>query len=149
MDSASEKIVQESIDTITSKADLTTIIIAHRLSTIQKADRIAVISDGKVKEIGTYEELMANQKGHFYRLQAMQFGNDITETKKKKSKKKKKEVKHEEGDTEDEEMDEIDEEKVGENAKRARLLARDDVFYFFVGGVGAILAGLVFPCKFL
>ena len=88
---------------------------------------------------------MAKPKGHFYRLQAMQFGYDVTDSKKKKSKKKKKQKKETEDEAENKEEEEIDEEMVGENAKRARLLARDDVFYFFVGGMGAILAGLVFP----
>ena len=41
-----------------SKAQ-TTIIIAHRLSTIRNADRIAVVSEGKIKELGTHDELIA------------------------------------------------------------------------------------------
>ena len=45
----------------------TSFIIAHRLSTIRKADRIAFIKDGRVAEIGSYEELMA-KKGYFYAL---------------------------------------------------------------------------------
>jgi len=146
LDSQSEKLVQESIDKITSQEGLTTILIAHRLSSIQKADRIAVIADGKVKEIGTYEELMAKPKGHFRRLQAMQFGYaDCTaKTKTKKDKKKKKKQKDKIVDYLGV-IEEIDTEKKKSNAQRARLLARDDAFYFFIGGIGALLAGLVFP----
>ncbi|BDP88885.1 hypothetical protein EfmAA818_24810 [Enterococcus faecium] len=41
--------------------------MAHRLSTIKEADKIVVIDEGKIVEIGTYEKLLA-QKGYFYRL---------------------------------------------------------------------------------
>ena len=39
-------------------------VIAHRLSTIEKADRIYVLKDGVIEQVGTYEELMA-VPGHF------------------------------------------------------------------------------------
>jgi ATP-binding cassette subfamily B protein len=69
LDSASERMVQEAIKNLTRGR--TTFIVAHRLSTIRNADRIAVISDGICKEIGTYEELM-NKQGEFYRLEQIQ-----------------------------------------------------------------------------
>ena len=49
----------------------TTFLVAHRLSTIKNADRIAVMEEGKIIEIGNYEELMA-KKGAFYKLQTLQ-----------------------------------------------------------------------------
>ena len=49
----------------------TTFIVAHRLSTIRDADRIAVIKDGGVAEIGSFEELM-EKKGEFYKLKSLQ-----------------------------------------------------------------------------
>lgn len=50
----------------------TSLIIAHRLSTIRDADMIAVIADGKVAELGSHDELIA-QKGHYYTLYQNQF----------------------------------------------------------------------------
>jgi len=51
----------------------TSIIIAHRLSTIRDADRIAVMHKGKLRELGTHEELL-NKKGIYYRLYRLQGG---------------------------------------------------------------------------
>jgi ABC-type multidrug transport system fused ATPase/permease subunit len=59
LDSVSEKIVQESIDQLASTKAQTTIIIAHRLSTIRNADKIAVIDNGLVAEIGNHDELLS------------------------------------------------------------------------------------------
>ncbi|KAL3906406.1 MAG: hypothetical protein SGILL_009283, partial [Bacillariaceae sp.] len=145
LDSESERIVQQSIDKVTANADLTTVMIAHRLSSIKKADRIAVILDGKVKEIGTYEELMAKPKGHFRHLQEIQFGDDPGAMKSRKKKDKKKKKKLEKEEAEEDEEDDIDKDKEKSNAKRARMMAKNDGVYFFIGGIGALLAGAVYP----
>ncbi len=50
----------------------TSIIIAHRLSTIQNADRILVMHKGRVREMGTHQELLA-QKGLYYKLYQLQY----------------------------------------------------------------------------
>ena len=50
----------------------TTIVVAHRLSTIKQANSIAVISDGKITEQGTHEELMALD-GTYKHLYSLQF----------------------------------------------------------------------------
>ena len=57
LDSVTEAKLQEAFDKLSKGR--TTIIIAHRLSTVRNADRIAVIEDGKMVELGSHEELMA------------------------------------------------------------------------------------------
>ena len=50
----------------------TSLIIAHRLSTIQRADKIIVMHKGKVREMGTHQELLAN-RGIYYKLYQLQY----------------------------------------------------------------------------
>ena len=57
LDNFAQKYVQTSIDEIKNK---TVIIVAHRLSTIINCDKIVFIDEGKVKAVGTFDELMAN-----------------------------------------------------------------------------------------
>jgi ABC-type multidrug transport system fused ATPase/permease subunit len=61
LDATSEKLVQESIDTLNQTKSYTTIVIAHRLSTIKNATKIAVIEHGTVVEIGSHEELLQKE----------------------------------------------------------------------------------------
>ncbi len=70
LDSESEKLVQEALERLMHGR--TTIIIAHRLSTIQGADRIAVLEQGRLVELGSHEDLMG-RKGLYTRLYRMQF----------------------------------------------------------------------------
>ncbi len=65
LDLESEHLIQEAIEKLAK--DRTTFIVAHRLSTITNVDRIVVIDNGKVIEIGSHEELMAKQ-GNYYKL---------------------------------------------------------------------------------
>ena len=57
LDNESERLVQDALDHL--KVGRTTIIVAHRLSTIRAADRIAVLDDGWLVELGTQDELLA------------------------------------------------------------------------------------------
>ncbi len=50
----------------------TSLIIAHRLSTIQRADKIIVMHKGKVREMGTHQQLLAN-RGIYYKLYQLQY----------------------------------------------------------------------------
>lgn len=69
LDLESEHSIQEALEILAK--DRTTFIVAHRLSTITHADRIVLIDNGEIAEIGSHNELM-NQKGHYYRLYQVQ-----------------------------------------------------------------------------
>ncbi|MBQ9245822.1 ABC transporter ATP-binding protein [bacterium] len=73
LDNESEAIVQKAIDNLMQNK--TVFVIAHRLSTIKNADRIAVINDGELVELGTHEQLLSIEKGHYKHLYEMQFKN--------------------------------------------------------------------------
>ena len=71
LDNQAEHIVQQAIDNLMK--DRTVFVIAHRLSTIQKANRIAVINQGYLTELGTHEELLKIPNGDYKKLYNMQF----------------------------------------------------------------------------
>lgn len=70
LDSVAEKEIQTAIDNLMQGR--TTFIIAHRLSTVQKADRIYVMENGTIKEIGKHQELL-DLRGTYYKLYTTQF----------------------------------------------------------------------------
>ncbi len=71
LDSESERLVQEALEILMK--DRTSIIIAHRLSTIREADKIIVLDNGKIVEIGTHQELLSLEDGLYKHLSALQF----------------------------------------------------------------------------
>jgi len=76
LDSESERAVQDALERL--MRGRTTIVIAHRLSTIEHADRVAVLSEGRVVEHGTPAELLT-ANGLYARLHALQFRTDQPE----------------------------------------------------------------------
>lgn len=71
LDNQAEHIVQQAIDNLMK--DRTVFVIAHRLSTIQNANRIAVINQGYLTELGTHKELLKIPNGDYKKLYNMQF----------------------------------------------------------------------------
>jgi ATP-binding cassette subfamily B protein len=69
LDNISEHIVQKAMRELIRGR--TTFIVAHRLSTIRDADRIVVMKNGRIQEVGSYEELL-ERRGMFYQLRQMQ-----------------------------------------------------------------------------
>jgi ATP-binding cassette subfamily B protein len=70
VDTLTEALIQKGMEVL--MRGRTSFVIAHRLSTIKRADRIVVIENGKIAEVGTHAELLQKQ-GHYYRLYTRQF----------------------------------------------------------------------------
>lgn len=76
IDTETESVIQYAIEKLIEKR--TSIIIAHRLSTIKHADKILVLEQGVVKEMGSHEELMQLEGGTYQELYKAQF-EDVQE----------------------------------------------------------------------
>jgi ATP-binding cassette subfamily B protein len=74
VDTLTEALIQQGMAALTDER--TSFIIAHRLSTIKRADRILVIENGKILEMGTHAELLED-KGHYYKLYTEQFRRQL------------------------------------------------------------------------
>lgn len=70
VDTLTEALIQKGMEALMQGR--TSFVIAHRLSTIRRADRIVVIEDGRIAEMGSHVELL-KQRGHYYRLYTQQF----------------------------------------------------------------------------
>ena len=79
LDNESEAIVQKAIDNLMKNK--TVFVIAHRLSTIHNANRIAVLNEGELAELGTHSELIQKSGGRYRHLYEMQFGGNTVEEK--------------------------------------------------------------------
>lgn len=76
LDTESERLVQDALDKL--MVNRTTFVIAHRLSTIINADKIVVMENGEIKEIGKHQELL-NQNGLYKHFYEIQFGKEVKE----------------------------------------------------------------------
>ena len=74
IDTFSEELIQKATDRITK--DKTSIVIAHRLATIKKADRIIVMDQGEIVEMGTHEALLQKDGGEYQKLYQLQFSQE-------------------------------------------------------------------------
>jgi ATP-binding cassette subfamily B protein len=74
VDTLTESLIQRGMENLMKGR--TSFIIAHRLSTIRRADRILVIENGQIAEMGTHAELL-RQRGHYYRLYTKQFRHEL------------------------------------------------------------------------
>jgi len=72
IDTETELLIRDALEKL--MAGRTSIVIAHRLSTIQNADRILVLHHGRVREMGTHQELL-RLKGIYWRLYQLQYKN--------------------------------------------------------------------------
>ena len=70
VDTLTEDLIQSGMEQLMK--DCTSFVIAHRLSTIKRADRILVIENGRIAEMGSHAELL-RARGHYYRLYTQQF----------------------------------------------------------------------------
>jgi ATP-binding cassette subfamily B protein len=70
VDTLTEALIQRGMETL--MRNRTSFVIAHRLSTIKRADRILVIEDGRIVEMGTHAELL-RARGHYHQLYTKQF----------------------------------------------------------------------------
>ncbi len=77
VDTLTEALIQKGMETLMEGR--TSFIIAHRLSTIKRADRILVIENGEIAEMGTHHELLRKQ-GKYYQLYTRQFRSQMEET---------------------------------------------------------------------
>ena len=76
VDTMTETLIQQGMETLMDQC--TSFVIAHRLSTIRNADRILVIENGRIAEMGTHNQLL-HQRGHYYRLYTRQFRHEKAE----------------------------------------------------------------------
>jgi ATP-binding cassette subfamily B protein len=76
IDTETEQLIQRGLETVFSGR--ISFVIAHRLSTIRRADRILVITQGRIEEAGTHAELL-QRRGHYYELYTSQFRREREE----------------------------------------------------------------------
>ena len=77
VDTLTEALIQQGMERLMEGR--TSFVVAHRLSTIKRADRIVVLKDGRIDEIGSHSELI-RLRGHYYNLYTKQFRDERSKT---------------------------------------------------------------------
>lgn len=76
VDLETEKRIQQNLKALDKKFKCTKIIIAQRISSAKDADKIVILKDGKISEIGTHSELLKNKNGYYSEIYALQNGGE-------------------------------------------------------------------------
>ena len=74
IDTETELLIRDALEKLL--AGRTSIVIAHRLSTVQNASRIIVLHRGRIREIGTHQELLRT-KGIYWKLYQLQYKDQL------------------------------------------------------------------------
>jgi len=146
LDSHSEAVVQKALDELMLSKERTTLVIAHRLSTIRNADRIAFVGGGKVREIGTHDELMMIPNGRYRRLvDSQKRGSqlDLATLKELMSANKDND---DNKNTHSATFAEVEQQLNARDAlKQARGIAFESWRFIALGSIGAVVTGGVYP----
>lgn len=148
LDNESEAVVQQAINNLMESREHTVVVIAHRLSTIRNADRIALISEGKVVECGSHDELINKPHGRYKRLFESSKRRSTVESVGLRSSTAHSITKIDEEEKEEEinwEEKIAEEERNAFSVARARQMARPDSSFLVIGALGAVVAGGIFP----
>ena len=128
LDTKSEGVVQAALD-VAAKGR-TTIVIAHRLSTIKTADNIVVMSQGRIVEQGTHDDLLEMRSAYFNLVEAQRISAE-------KEEKKAEEIAEIEGTEEDELITSYSTEQFMSAAKLERLATGKSISSVVLGSKGA------------
>merc|ERR1711871_1065365 len=158
LDAASEKMVQESIDKLQASKAQTTIIVAHRLSTIRNADKIALINQGAIAELGSHDELIA-MKGLYADLVSLQMDEEGEEEDQEEYEEKVNVTKDSDIKTSfladspiegegDKKIDEtlVSKEEASYLTKNIRAMLSKHPIYITLAFLGSAVFGAMFPC---
>jgi len=160
LDAESEKVVQDALNRL--MMGRTTVVVAHRLSTIRNADKIAVVQNGKLVELGNHKDLIKKPSGAYAELVKLQqsAGKDerkevvgigdwtqrkSLETKRSSLESARKSLEASRHSLEEEELEMTEPGAPHVSLKRVLAMSKPEAPYFAFGLMGAVGVGLIFP----